>query len=160
MAPGATGERSYPDPPSRLARGITLNRPRILLADDEPDFLAVTARLLQPEFGIVQSVGDGQQVVDLAPRLDPDLLILDISMPVLSGLDAARAVQAAGGRAKVIFLTVHRDPEFVDAGFAAGASGYVIKSRLVTDLRTAIHEVLAGRSFVSPSLHTPRSDGE
>jgi DNA-binding NarL/FixJ family response regulator len=129
-----------------------LNRPRVLLADDEPDFLAVSTRLLEPDFEIVKAVDDGQQVVEETARLEPDLLVLDISMPVLNGIDAARRLRSAGSRVKIVFLTVHREPEYVEAGFAAGAGGYVIKSRLVSDLPLALREVLAGRSFVSPSI--------
>jgi DNA-binding NarL/FixJ family response regulator len=129
-----------------------LNRPRVLLADDEPDFIVASARLLEPEFDVVKTVGNGQQVLEEAPRFEPDLLVLDISMPMLNGIDAARRLRSAGCRAQFVFLTVHREPEYVEAGFAAGAKGYVLKSRLVSDLPLALKEVLAGRSFVSPSI--------
>jgi DNA-binding NarL/FixJ family response regulator len=129
-----------------------LDRPRVLLADDEPDFLAVFARLLEPEFEVVKAVGDGRQLLEESSRLKPDLLVLDISMPVLNGIEATRQLRSAGCPAKVILVTVHCDPEYVQAGFAAGATGYVIKSRLVTDLPLALREVLAGRCFISPSI--------
>jgi DNA-binding NarL/FixJ family response regulator len=129
-----------------------LNRPRVLLADDEPDFLAVSTRLLEPEFEILETLADGQRVLEEAPRLKPDVVVLDISMPLLNGIDAARQLRLAGCRAKIVFLTVHRDPDYVEAGFAAGAKGYVLKSRLVSDLRSALRDVLDGRSFVSPSI--------
>jgi DNA-binding NarL/FixJ family response regulator len=129
-----------------------LERPRVLLADDQPEFLAVATRLLESEFEVVKTVGDGQRLVEETPHHQPDLLVLDISMPVVNGIDAARRLRSAGCVAKIVFLTVHREPEYVEAGFAAGARGYVIKSRLVSDLPLALREVLAGRSFVSPSL--------
>jgi DNA-binding NarL/FixJ family response regulator len=123
-----------------------------LLADDHEDFLAVAARLLAEEFEVVNKVGDGQALLGEAARLEPDVLVLDISMPVLSGIEAARRLQAAGCRARIIFLTVHDDPDYVRAAFAAGALGYVVKCRLASDLLFALREVLAGRSFVSPSI--------
>jgi DNA-binding NarL/FixJ family response regulator len=143
--------------PSLLARSDTakeedLVRVRILLADDHKDFLAAAARLLQPEFEVVETVGDGQALLKEAARLEPDVLIVDISMPVLNGIEAARQLRAAGSRAKIVFLTVHQDPEYVHAVVAAGALGYVAKSQLVTDLPLALREALAGRFFISPSI--------
>jgi DNA-binding NarL/FixJ family response regulator len=133
-----------------------LNRARVLLADDHQDFLAVAVRLLAAEFEVVKTVGDGQTLLDEAARLEPDVLVLDISMPVLNGIEAARQLKAAGSRAKLVFLTVHGDPDYVRAALAAGAQGYVAKSRLASDLRLALREALAGRSFVSPSLPCER----
>jgi DNA-binding NarL/FixJ family response regulator len=129
-----------------------LDRIRVLLADDHHDFLAAAARLLEPEFEVVQTVGDGQALLAEAARLEPDVLVLDISMPVLNGIEAARRLRGAGSRAKVVFLTVHQDPDYVRGALAAGALGYVVKSRLVSDLALALREALAGRSFVSPSI--------
>jgi len=85
-------------------------------------------------------------------KLGPDVIITDISMPVLNGIEAAIQLRASGSKAKVIFLTVHSDPEFVRACLAAGASGYVLKTRLATDLLPAVKEVLAGRTFVPPEF--------
>jgi DNA-binding NarL/FixJ family response regulator len=126
-----------------------LNRARVLLADDNEDFLAVAARLLEPEFEVVKTVGDGQALIDQAAILEPDLLLLDISMPVLSGIEAARQLKAAGSNAKIVFLTVQEDPTYLRSALATGALGYVVKSRLACDLVTAVREALAGRSFVS-----------
>ena len=127
-----------------------MERQRVLLADDYEDFLVVTAQLLEPEFDVVQTVGDGQALLAAAARLDPDVVVLDISMPVLNGLEAARQLKAKASRAKIVFLTVHRDPDYIRAALAAGALGYVVKCRLASDLLLALREVLAGRSFVSP----------
>ena len=125
---------------------------RVLLADDHEDFLALTARLLEPEFDVVQTVGDGKALLAAVASLDPNVVVLDISMPVLNGIEAARQLKAKASRAKIVFLTVHRDPDYIRAALAAGALGYVVKCRLASDLLLALREVLAGRSFVSLSI--------
>ncbi len=127
-----------------------LTRIRILLADDHQDFLAVTVRLLEPEFDVVKAVSDGQAVIDEASRLEPDVLVLDITMPILNGIEAARQLRAAGFKGKIVFLTVHGDADYVRAAVAAGADAYVVKSRLASDLLPALNEVLAGRQLISP----------
>jgi len=127
-------------------------RARVLLADDHRDFLAATARLLEPEFDVVDTVGDGQSLVENVPRHDPDLLVLDITMPVVNGIEAARQLTASGARAKIVFLTVHDDEDYVREAQAAGGLGYVVKSRLASDLAPALRAALAGREFVSPSI--------
>jgi DNA-binding NarL/FixJ family response regulator len=124
----------------------------VLLADDHADFRAATARLLASEFDVVETVGNGQAAVDDTSRLDPDLLVVDIGMPVLNGLQAARRLKAAGSRAKIVFLTVHDDADYVRAAQSAGGLGYVVKSRLASDLPIALREALAGRGFVSPII--------
>jgi DNA-binding NarL/FixJ family response regulator len=129
-----------------------LERVRVLLADDHEDFLAVATRLLEPEFDVVSAVGNGQALIEEAARLEPDVLVLDISMPVLNGIEAARHLKAAGCGARIVFLTVHGDFDYVRAALGAGAHGYVIKSRLASDLLPALREALAGRSFLSPSV--------
>ena len=129
-----------------------MDRVRVLLADDHAAFLAAAARILESEYDVVAAVADGRAVLDAAARLEPDILVLDISMPVLNGIEAARRLLAAGSGAKVVFVTVHEDPDSVRAALAAGAQGYVVKCRLVSDLPSALREALAGRSFVSPSI--------
>jgi DNA-binding NarL/FixJ family response regulator len=129
-----------------------VERVRVLLADNHEDLLAVAARLLEPEFEVVKTVGNGQAAIDGAVSLVPDVLVLDISMPVQNGMETARLLRAAGSKVKIVFLTVHQDPDYVLGAFSAGAQGYVVKSRLASDLTLALREVLAGRSFVSPSL--------
>jgi DNA-binding NarL/FixJ family response regulator len=138
--------------PTKTLKDEPLDRVRVLLADDHKDFLAATARLLKPEFEVVKTVGDGQALLEEAARLQPDILILDISMPVLNGIQATRQLRAAGSCAKIVFLTVHQDPEYVQAALAAGAQGYVAKCQLATDLLLALREAQAGRSFISPSI--------
>src|SRR5262245_36451808 len=122
---------------------------RVVLADDNDDFLGAITGLLDPEFEVVATVSDGQALVEEAARLDPDLILLDISMPVLNGIEAARQLRTAGSQVKIIFLTVHEDADYVRSALRAGAQGYVVKSRLATDLSLALNEVLRGRSFVS-----------
>ena len=126
--------------------------PRLLLADDHPAVLAKVAGFLASVFEIVGKVSNGRELLEATERLHPDVLVVDISMPVLSGIEAAQQLKKSGTKAKIVFLTVHEDPDFVQAALAAGGSGYVVKSRLATDLICAIQEVLAGRRFVSPSL--------
>jgi DNA-binding NarL/FixJ family response regulator len=125
---------------------------RLLLADDNETMLAGLRQQLGEEFEIVGSVKDGEEAVSAVQRLDPDVLILDISMPVLDGLQAASLLRDAHCRTKIIFLTIHEQREYVSAAFSAGASGYVAK-RNRTDLVPAIREVLLGHTFMSPSLH-------
>ena len=134
-----------------------MSRASVLLADDQEEFLAVERRLLEPEFEVVETVRDGQAAVEAAIRLAPDVLVLDISMPVLDGIAAARSLRAAGSRAKIVFLTVHGDPDYVRAALAAGALGYVVKCRLASDLVPALRDALAGRPFVSPSIPQERT---
>ena len=137
--------------PLTVLQEENLARIRILLADDKQDFLAVAAQLLEAEFDIAKTVGDGQAMIDQVSKLNPDVLVLDISMPVLNGIAAARRLREEGFAGSIVFLTVHGDAEYVRAALAAGALGYVIKSRLASDLLLALHEVLSGRQFISPS---------
>jgi DNA-binding NarL/FixJ family response regulator len=125
---------------------------RVLLADDSPSMLQAARRILEPEFQIVGTVDDGQAVFAAAETLKPDVLVLDISMGMMNGLEAARLLAQHGSKAKIVFLTVHKDQEFVEEAFSAGAVGYVIKPRLGTDLLVAIREALVGHTFVSPDL--------
>ncbi|HEX5271564.1 MAG TPA: response regulator transcription factor [Gemmataceae bacterium] len=129
-----------------------MDRPRVLLADDHGDFLALEARLLEPDYEVVTTVGDGRALLEQAARLKPDVVVLDISMPVMNGIVAAQHLYASGCAAKVIFMTVHSDPEYAREALLTGAAGYVVKCRLVSDLPEALKEALAGRRFVSPSI--------
>src|ERR1700756_3165869 len=126
--------------------------PRILLADDHREMLNKVTELLGSEFEIVAAVADGKQLIEAALNLDPDLIVLDISMPIVNGITAACHLKRSASRAKVIVLTVHEDPEFVAAAVSAGALGYVLKQRVSTDLIPAVYKVLRGRVFASPSV--------
>jgi DNA-binding NarL/FixJ family response regulator len=127
-----------------------LNKLRILLADDHPRFSEFVESLLDPSFKIVGKVSDGQALLDAAAKVKPDIIITDISMPVLNGIEAAEELQRAGCTARIIFLTVHSDPDFVRRCLATGAFGYIMKPRVALDLMSAIREALAGHLFVSP----------
>lgn len=129
---------------------------RVLLADDNPSMLQAARRILEPEFQVVGTVNAGEALLEAADALRPDVFILDISMGMLNGLEAARLLTRTGSKAKIIFLTVHQDQEFVEEAFSAGALGYVVKPRLGTDLLLAVREALMGRTFVSPDLKVPK----
>ncbi len=129
-----------------------LNRPRILLADDHQPIQERVRELLQLSYEVVGAVGNGIDLVDHAKRLRPDVVVLDISMPGITGIEAAHELRESGSTAKVVFLTVHERAEFVHACMAEGALGYVIKSRLNLDLIPAIQEALCGRRFISPPV--------
>ncbi len=129
-----------------------LARPRILLADNHHPMLDRVLSLLQPHFEVIGTVNDGRTLVSEAQRLQPDVIVLDIGMPILTGIQAARELREAGSRAKLVFLTIHQGPAYVRGCFAEGGLGYVTKSRMVTDLVPAILEALADHRFVSPSL--------
>ena len=129
-----------------------MKRIRLILADDHPEVLETVTKLLEQKFEIVGTASNGQALLDAAISLKPDVLVMDISMPILSGLGAARKLKEAGCAAKIVFLTVHHDPDIVRACLDCGALGYVVKPRLATDLFVAIQEVLDGRTFVSSPL--------
>lgn len=123
-------------------------RVRVLLADDNPAILEVVKHLLQKDFQIVGALDQALAVVRDAPQINPDVLILDISMGELNGFEITRQLRKEKCVSKIIFLTVHEELEFIRAAFDAGASGYVFKSRMNTDLTTAINAVQAGRVFL------------
>jgi DNA-binding NarL/FixJ family response regulator len=129
-----------------------LNRVRVLLADDHEDFLEIETRLLEQEFDVIEKVGNGQASIEEVARLKPDILVLDITMPRMNGIEAARQLHAARSPVKVAFLSVHDDPDYVREALAAGALGYVVKCRMALDLLPALREASAGRSFVSPGI--------
>ena len=126
-----------------------LSKIRVGLADDHQQMIAIVSQTLGEEFEVVGTVENGKQAVNAVLTLNPDVLVIDISMPVLNGLRAAEQLQTVDSRAKIIFLTVYEGAGFVDAAFSAGASGYVTKGRLSTDLIPAIHAAMLGRTFIS-----------
>lgn len=124
---------------------------RILLADDHETIVARVRGILAEEFDVVGAVNNGRDAISEVERLDPDVLVIDISMPILNGLQVMSNL-GSGCRAKVVFLTVHEDPDFVAAALAAGASGYVVKEDVTTDLVPAIRAILEGRTYLSQSI--------
>ncbi len=129
-----------------------MGRIRVLLADDHEAMLDRVADLLAGECDVIGTAIDGRQALDAAKHLNPDVLVLDISMPVIGGVETAHCLKEAGVKTRIVFLTVHDDPEFAREALEAGALGYVIKPRIASDLLAAIKEAHAGRSFLSPSL--------
>ena len=127
-------------------------QPRILVADDNSAVLERVWSLLQPNFEVVGTASNGEEVVAEALRLQPDVIVLDITMPILTGIEAAHELHEAGLTSRLVFLTVHNHPAFLHACFAEGALGYVTKSHLRTDLIPAIMEALSGHAFISPSI--------
>jgi DNA-binding NarL/FixJ family response regulator len=123
---------------------------RILLADDHRKLLDIVQGLLEPTFDVVRCVEDGESLVEAAEKLQPDVIVTDISMPKLNGIEAADRLRESGSSSKIVFLTVHADPDFVQAVLKTGALAYVSKLRINTDLVVAIGEAVAGRVFVSP----------
>jgi len=129
-----------------------MKRLRVLVADDHKAMLDSLVHLLSHDFDVVSAVGDGASVVREAALVNPDLLVLDISMPVMGGIAAAGRLKASGSTAKVVFVTMHHDREFVQESSTLGTVGFVVKNRLMSDLMPAIHSVLSGQPFVSPSV--------
>lgn len=129
-----------------------MKRVQVLLADDNSELLEMVKDILAPSFDVVGLVSDGQALVEQAGRLNPDVIIADITMPFLDGIAAVAKLKKLENHARIIFLTVHEDPDFLQACMDVGALGYVLKARLVSDLVASIHAALAGRVFVSPPL--------
>ena len=125
---------------------------RVLLADDSEALLADLREELSKEFDIVGTAENGEDAVRAVLQLDPDVLVIDIAMPVLNGIQASSRIRKAHPRTKILFLTINEQAEYISAAFSAGASGYVTKRRLASDLATAIREVSLGNTFLSPSL--------
>lgn len=130
-------------------------RARIVLADDHKDIREKVMQQLEPEFEVVGAVADGNALLEAASQMKPDVCVIDISMPIMSGIEAATQIKASGSTVKIVFLTVHEDPDFLQAALDAGALGYVVKSRVASDLCPAVNAALAGRLFVSPCCIFP-----
>lgn len=130
--------------------------PRVVLADDQEEMRQTIMLILRDEFSIVGSAENGAHAVELATRLCPDVLVLDISMPVENGIEAAYHLKELGSPSRVVFLTVNTEPEFVEAALSVGALGYVLKQSLAMDLVPAIWAVMHGRTFISPSMRFPK----
>jgi DNA-binding NarL/FixJ family response regulator len=123
---------------------------RVLLADDNGAMLARVAAVLPPVCTVVGSVKDGRSALAAAEQLLPDVIVLDVSMPGLNGIEVAARLRELGSTAAVVFLSVHNEEELIQAAIEAGGLGYVVKTRLASDLGVAVREARAGRAFVSP----------
>jgi len=128
----------------------TLIRPRVLLADDHPALLKATTALLERQFDIVGTATDGATLVAEALRLCPDVIVADITMPVLNGIDAARWLRESSFPAKIVFLTIHPEEQFMKACMAEGALGYVLKSHMKAHLIPAIQAAFVGQVYICP----------
>lgn len=126
-----------------------MSKPTILLADDHPGVFETVAPILEPRYEIVGRSDDGEALLEAAAKLNPDVVVTDISMPVLNGIEAANKLKERGSTCRIVFLTVHDDPDFIEACLATGALGYVAKPRMALDLVPAIEEALKGQKFVS-----------
>ncbi len=134
-----------------------VKRVRVLIADDNKEMRDTVIRLLEHDFEVVGAVADGRALVAAADKLDPDAGVIDISMPIMNGIEAAAEIQKRGSKMKVIFLTVNEDADFVRAAFEAGGVGYVVKRQMATDLHVAIERALAGKTFISPCCDFPET---
>src|SRR5271155_134869 len=131
---------------------MLMKRPRILLADDHALMLDGFSNLLEPKYRVVGTAQDGKQLVDAAIRLKPELIILDITMPILNGIDAARAIRKHLPQVKLLFVTMHTSPTYLQAALEAGAKGYVVKSAGRNDILTAVEKVLGGSRYITPGM--------
>jgi DNA-binding NarL/FixJ family response regulator len=129
-----------------------MKRARVLLADDHRILAEGLRSLLEPEFELVEIVEDGRTLVTRAKELFPDVIVADITMPLLNGIEAVRQLKKADVPAKVVFLTMHQDVTYAARAFELGASGFVLKHSAPSELVTAIREALAGRTYVTPLI--------
>ena len=136
--------------PDRLEKGMA--KPRILLADDHPEVLDTLRGLLDELGEVVGIVEDGRALVEAAQRLQPDIIISDISMPRMNGIDATRALQACVPQSKVIILTVHREAVYLSLAFNAGARGYLLKRTAVAELPRAVLHVFTGDRYIGQGV--------
>lgn len=128
------------------------NRHRILIADDHNLVAELCKRLLQTDFEVVGSVSDGRTLVRVAAELKPDVIVLDIAMPVLNGLDAGRQVKKILPGVKLVYLTMNPDPDVAAEAFARGASGYLLKTCAAAEMVLAVREVLRGKTYLSKAM--------
>jgi len=141
--------RPVPENDDRLNDELFALRKRVLVADDMPRMLKAISELVQETFEVIGVASDGQAALEEALALEPDLVVLDISMPGMSGIEVARKLRQSGNKAIIVFLTVHQDAQIMASCLAAGGLGYILKEFMRSDLIFAMNEALAGRPFVS-----------
>jgi DNA-binding NarL/FixJ family response regulator len=129
-----------------------MKKPRILIADDHSILLAGLKKLVEETYEVVGTVEDGRALIEAAGRLKPDLILLDISMPLLNGLDAARQLKKLVPDSKLLFLTMHSSPTYATEAFKAGANGYLLKQSAASELPQAIAAVLRGQTYLTPAI--------
>jgi DNA-binding NarL/FixJ family response regulator len=123
-----------------------------LVAEDHAAVRSSVVRLLSKNYDVIGTVNDGRALLDAVPTMEPDVLVVDLSLPVITGIEAASVLKKMKCASKIVFLTVHNDPDFVRAAHDAGAFGYVLKQQMTTDLPEAIDKAYAGERFTSPSV--------
>lgn len=126
--------------------------PRVLVADDHRIVAEGLRSILEPDFELVGIVENGRDLLEAAGKLHPDVIVADISMPLLNGIEAARQLKQRGEHAKIVLLTMHSDVTYATRAFDAGASGFVLKHAASSELITAIEEVLKGRTYITPMI--------
>lgn len=132
-----------------------MSKVRVLLADDHANMRGMVNGILDAHFEVVGEVADGKSLIEAALELNPDVIVTDISMPIMNGIEAVKKLKEYGCRSRIIFLTVHSSQDFVQACLEAGASGHVVKAQMASDLLEAIRAALAGCIFVSTDLAYP-----
>jgi len=157
--------RKRPESGSRISRRSPKKRPateghsgagkpsvRVVVADNDPIILSEIGKLLATRFDVVARAGNGRELVEVVQRLSPAVVVVDITMPEMNGIEAARRITKANPSVKVVMLSVHDDPTYIEAAFEAGASGYVLKLRASKELIRAIEDVLMGRLYSPHAL--------
>ncbi|SPP65779.1 response regulator [Nitrospira lenta] len=136
-----------------------MKKPTVILADDHTLVLEGFRRLLEAHCELLATAGDGQALLQAVAQHRPDIVILDISMPVMNGMEAARALRTKYPALKLVFVTMHADPAYIRAAFQAGASGYILKQSLGDELPQALHTVLQGQIYITPLIAKDVVDG-
>jgi DNA-binding NarL/FixJ family response regulator len=129
---------------------VPVNKIRIVVADDHEEMLSLVKEVLQPEFEVVAAVRDGRDLLHAVKNFKPDVIIADITMPEMSGIEATRKIVEEDLEARIILLTMHNDRTMVEEGFSAGAKGYVLKLAASQELVPAVYEIIQGRFYISP----------
>jgi DNA-binding NarL/FixJ family response regulator len=133
-----------------LIRMVPVSKIRIVVADDHEEMLSLVKEVLQPEFEVVAAVRDGRDLLHAVKNFKPDVIIADITMPEMSGIEATRKIVEEDLEARIILLTMHNDRTMVEEGFSAGAKGYVLKLAASQELVPAVYEIIQGRLYISP----------
>jgi DNA-binding NarL/FixJ family response regulator len=131
---------------------VTIKRPTVLLADDHAIVAEGLRRVLETNYEVIGVVSNGRAVLAAAEQFKPDVIVLDVSMPLLNGIEAARRIHKSSQNVKIVFLSMHPDVVYVTEAFRAGASAYVLKISAANDILTAVRSVLQGKTYLSPSI--------
>ncbi len=135
-----------------------MHKPSILLADDHTMIAEAFRNLLEPQYEIVGTVADGRSLLEIAPKLKPDVIVLDIGMPLLNGLAAGQQLKQTMPKSKIIYVTMNEDPDLASEALRTGGSAYLLKSSAASELLRSIHEVLRGGIYVTPQIKKGMAD--